>query len=103
VWGGSKSEYYSGASSDEKVTVPYIDLMNKFIRENSIKSFVDLGCVDFRVGRLIEKSEIDYTRVDIVQNLIDMNIKIYGDENVEFLCINAVDDELPAAELCLIR
>jgi|LauGreDrversion4_2_1035121.scaffolds.fasta_scaffold43077_4 SAM-dependent methyltransferase len=103
VWGGSKGEFYSGPGSDEKVTVPYIDLINKFIKDNSIKSVVDLGCGDFRVGRLIEKSEIDYTGVDIVQNLIDRNNKIYGEENVEFLCINAVEDELPVAELCLIR
>lgn len=103
VWGGDKGEFYSGPGSDENVTAPYIDLVNRFIKEKSIKSVVDLGCGDFRVGNLIEKTDIDYTGVDIVPALIERNNKSFGAKNIKFLCINAVEESLPSAELCLIR
>jgi SAM-dependent methyltransferase len=103
VWGGDKGEFYSGPGSDEKVTQPYISLVNQFVKEKKVKSIVDLGCGDFRVGNLIFKDGLDYTGVDIVPSLIERNNKAYGKENVRFKCINAVDEELPAAELCLIR
>lgn len=103
VWGGDKGEFYSGPGSDENVTAPYIELINGFIKEKGIKSIVDLGCGDFRVGNLIDKTSIDYVGVDIVPALIERNNKAFGAKNVKFLCINAVDDALPSAELCLIR
>lgn len=103
VWGGSKGEFYSGPGSDENVIAPYIEVINGFIEKKEIKTVVDLGCGDFRVGNLIKKSNMDYIGVDIVPGLIKRNNKTFGAKNVKFLCLNAVDQILPVADLCLIR
>lgn len=103
VWGGTKGEFYSGPGSDDKVTQDYVKLINQFIKDKDIKSIVDLGCGDYRVGQLIEKDGIIYTGVDIVDSLIDNNNRIFGTSNVSFKCMNAVEGQLPDADLCLIR
>lgn len=84
-------------------TKPYIELINQFLKEKAVKKVVDLGCGDFRIGNQINKEGIDYTGVDIVSALFERNNKIFGKPNVRFACANAVDEELPDADLCLIR
>lgn len=103
VWGGEKGNFYSGPGSDEKVTKEYVSIVNTFIKNNNIKSVVDVGCGDFRVGALIWKQGITYTGIDIVPELISNNQKKFGSFNVGFKCLNAVTDELPDGEVCLIR
>lgn len=103
IWGGDKGDFYSGPGSDDIVTKSYIDLINNFIKERGVKKVVDLGCGDFRVGSQIHKEEIEYTGVDIVPALIERNNKTFGKLNVRFSCINAVDENLPQGDLCLIR
>jgi SAM-dependent methyltransferase len=103
VWGGNAGEYCSGAGSCEEYAIPYRDALFELIRKNRINSIVDLGCGDFRIGKLLAESGIRYTGVDIVPELIDRNNRAFGGGNVSFQCIDIVDKSLPAGELCLIR
>ncbi|MEP6887894.1 MAG: class I SAM-dependent methyltransferase, partial [Nitrospirales bacterium] len=73
------------------------------LKKRSIKKVIDLGCGDFRVGNLIDKSSVQYIGVDIVPDLISTNKKLYSSSNVSFLCLNAVQDDLPDGDLCLVR
>lgn len=102
-WGGAKGEFYSGEGSTEKYSDPYTETIKKFIAENGIKKIIDLGCGDFRAAAKIVSPEISYVGVDVVQSLIEDNRRKYASENVEFRCLNIVEDELPDADLCLIR
>ena len=103
VWGGEKGCLYSGPGSHESLSKPYVDLVNTFIKDASIKRVVDLGCGDFRVGSLIDTSSIQYIGIDIVPDLIERHNKLHRTANVIFLCLNAVEDGLPDADLCLVR
>lgn len=65
---------------------------------------VDLCCGDFRVAKkIIEKSNIEYTGLDIVEDLISYNYINYSNERVKFKCVNIVKDNLHPAEFCTIR
>jgi SAM-dependent methyltransferase len=104
-WGAdNESLFYSGSGSDDEHSVPYINVISEFIQANKIKTVVDLGCGDFRIGRRItETSQVSYTGVDVVKDLVKYNNRNFKRENIRFLYKNIVKDKLPDGELCLIR
>ena len=97
-------DFYSGPGSyaDELVN-PYVSLVRKLISEKEIKTIADLGCGDFNVGSRIAPLVVDYTGCDIVPELIERNKKKFGNDRCSFVCLDIVEDDLPAADLCLIR
>jgi SAM-dependent methyltransferase len=103
LWGGEKGEFYSGTGSDDAVTASYVNCVRNFIEDRGVTKVVDIGCGDFRVGSKLVNPNIDYTGVDIVAPLIARNQEIFGSSNISFICRNAISDDLPDGELCLVR
>ena len=105
VWGGKQGDFHSGLGSVNPATIKYASAVSDFINKNSITSIFDMGCGDFRVGGLLTSNNpaLKYTGGDIVEDLVANNNNKFGNNNISFQCINAIDDELPVAELCLIR
>ena len=80
IWGDNYNPEYNGSSGRvsnldyNKDT--YVPFLKKFIVENKIKNIVDLGCCDFRCGRLIYNDlDVKYTGYDAYKKLIDYNLK----------------------------
>ena len=97
-------DFYSGPGSYAGELVnPYVSLVKKLISEKEIKTIADLGCGDFNVGSRIAPLVVDYTGCDIVPELIERNKKKFGNDRCSFVCLDIVEDDLPAADLCLIR
>jgi hypothetical protein len=63
IWGGS------GGGSSVQYLGPYIDWLNKFIKDNNIKSVGDYGCGISGFGTSLQK--VMYYGVDIVEWVID--------------------------------
>lgn len=103
LWGGAEGEFYSGRGSDPEVAAPYCRFVRKFIQERNIKTVVDLGCGDFRVGQNLLVPGTAYIGVDIVPHLIERNTRKFAGANVSFQVMNAIHDAPPPADLCLIR
>ena len=103
VWGGCKGEFNSGPGSRGTPASMYVSAVRQFISENNIGSIVDLGCGDFAIGRHISEVCANYTGVDVVQKLISQNSRVFGSESIRFECLDIVEEELPDAQLCLIR
>lgn len=104
LWGGNAGEFYSGSGSyREDLIAPYIEWLSSFIVQENIQNIVDLGCGDFNVGSRLTSMVSHYTGVDIVEKVIQSNIKKYGNDNVNFMCLDIVSDDLPDGELCLVR
>lgn len=103
VWGGAKGEFYSGEGSTEKYSEKYAATIRKFIAENDVKRIVDLGCGDFRVASKFVTDDFHYTGCDVVPSLVEYLNDKFANANVEFRCLNIVEDELPGGDLCLIR
>jgi SAM-dependent methyltransferase len=104
LWGSQGAmNFYSGPGSDPAAAQPYTEFVKDFVVGHHIDSVVDLGCGDFRVGRLIAPSCMRYTGVDIVDTLIADNRRHYGSSRVFFESLDITSDNLPAAELCLVR
>jgi glycosyltransferase involved in cell wall biosynthesis len=103
LWGGGKDEFVSGSGSSGKVAEIYMDYVCRFIRDNGIESVVDLGCGDFRVGRVIAQVAPQYTGIDVVPELIAHHVVNYSAANVEFRCLDITKENLPIGDLCLVR
>lgn len=105
LWGGSEDEKFnSGAGSEDSISIRFIEFTTKYITDNNIKTIVDLGCGDFRVGSKIVSPTIEkYIGIDVVEELINHHQNAYGSEIISFNCLNIINDELPDAELCIIR
>lgn len=102
-WGGTPGDLSSGTGSTEAMADIYAQTIRDFIHKRQIKQVLDLGCGDFRVGRKLQMDGVQYTGVDIVDSVVRRNQQEYGTENTSFLCMDILTDELPDAELCLIR
>jgi SAM-dependent methyltransferase len=103
-WGGTADDdYYSGPGSSPEAAKPYTDAILRFIAEKGIRSVVDAGCGDFRVGQVIAGSGVRYIGVDIVEPLISRNQRLYGGGDISFIAGNVAEDDLPDADLCLVR
>ena len=103
AWGGEKGQFVSGYGSSETHAHQYAEWVRKFIAENNISSIVDFGCGDFRVGSKLLSAKTKYVGVDIVDELVDRNRLRYSGENVSFVALDIISDDLPDADLCLIR
>lgn len=80
----------------------YAEAVKAFIDSTRIKSVVELGCGDFRVGRSIIRTGVRYTGVDPSDAAVARNRELYAGRKVRFLVGDAVRDLLPDGELCLV-
>ena len=105
-WGGARGEFSSGAgTTDESTVSPYVAMVsNQAASEGfSGKTFVDLGCGDFRVGKQLLPLCSHYVGVDVVKSLVGQNQAQYGNQTTRFVHLNIVDDPLPDGDVCFLR
>jgi hypothetical protein len=104
AWVGNGESFSSGSGSRGNAADVYCRFVCSFIEKNQIRSMVDLGCGDFAVGRrLVDRTGITYTGVDIVPELIEHHKSTVRQALVNFACIDITTDRPPDAELCLVR
>lgn len=103
LWGGSEDGISSGAGSSQSVAEPYANAVREFIRARGVRSVLDIGCGDFRVGALLRMDGVRYVGVDIVEDVVRRNSARFANGSTTFICRNALVDDLPPADLCLVR
>ena len=105
LWGGSTSDFYSGdGSHNPDLVIPYIAVLSDFLK--SFKSPItvcDMGCGDFNIGKALVNYTSKYVAVDIVSELIAYNKTNFKAPNLEFMCLDAAVDQLPAADCIILR
>jgi SAM-dependent methyltransferase len=103
-WGSIEgSEFFSGDGSREEFAAPYTKWVNDFVKKCGLRHIVDLGCGDFRVGKLLDTSMAMYTGVDVAPNVVRYNTEHFGKPGVEFRCLNIIENGLPQGDMALIR
>ena len=107
-----EEKFGSGRGShDEKIIVPYINILIPLLINNKIRNIVDLGCGDFWIMRHVlgTFSEANYnffyTGIDVVEDLINYNANRFSQPNIRFLCKDFAENEepLPDGEILIIR
>ncbi len=106
VWGKKSGlSFFSGPGShDGKVVTPYVESVKLFLEQIGGKpSAVDLGCGDFNVGQQIRPFCGNYIACDVVLDLITDNAQKFAALDVDFRCVDMVDDALPKADVIFLR
>ncbi|MDT0645896.1 class I SAM-dependent methyltransferase [Zunongwangia sp. F260] len=105
LWGGKKSEFYSGLGSHHPETVnPYIAVVSDFLKDfEALPVVCDLGCGDFNIGKELVKYSKKYSAVDVVPELIAHNKKEFKAANLEFHALDIAKDDLPPGDCAIIR
>jgi SAM-dependent methyltransferase len=104
AWGEQEDDpFCSGSGSSGNTATSYCEFVANFIREHQIASVIDVGCGDFRIGRRICETGVNYLGVDVVPELIEHNRNRYSNDRINFSCRDVTRDSLPLAELCLVR
>ena len=77
----------------------------ELIKNYKINSILDMPCGDFLwIKNIIQNNKVDYLGVDIVDELIDNNKKLYQNENINFEISDIVDFKTSKKfDLVLIR
>jgi len=105
LWGANDAPFYSGSGSHQETIVkPYIESVSAFLQ--SFKESItvcDLGCGDFNVGKQLVQYAKKYVAVDIVENLIVYNKRVFKEENLEFYCLDIAKDALPSLDCAIVR
>ncbi len=97
-WGKGKG---SGAGSRPKFNAPYITFLEKFLKDNNIKSVIDFGCGDWQFSQYIDWGNIDYLGLDVVDFVIENNKKQFPEYS--FITDTAVFPYLEGRELIIIK
>jgi SAM-dependent methyltransferase len=106
AWGGAQGDFCSGSgSSTETIVGPYIEVIGILATKYRFtgKTFVDLGCGDFRVGHRLLPFCSRYIGVDVVEELIAYNNLQYGNAHVSFITADIVSEMLPTGQICFLR
>jgi len=105
IWTGDE-ELSSGAGSRSPDLVdPYVEAITRWAEahDGKLLTALDLGCGDFQVGTRIFPHFGKYIAADIVPILIDTHRTNHVAPNLEFRCVDGIDEELPQADVIFIR
>src|SRR5215813_4182209 len=92
----------SGIGSIPKHAKPYMLMIARFIRDNDIRSVVDIGCGDWQFSSLMDWRGVSYHGFDVVDSVVGANREKYGCDGIAFDVITDLAD-LPSADLVLCK
>lgn len=105
-WGAKSDDDFSSGSGSHtpSVVLPYINAVESFLRSLPYPpTVVDLGCGDFNVGGQLRPYCGRYVACDIVPALIQRNKEKFAALEVEFRCVDMIEDELPNGDVVFVR
>lgn len=109
LWGNNHNENYSGSSGDGssiEYNTKYIQILKKVINDYKINSVVDLGCGDFRIGKLLyDDIDIIYTGYDTYKDVIDYNKMKYQEPKYTFKYLDFYEnrESIVSGDMCILK
>lgn len=100
IWGGQSK---SGRGSELPNVRQYKTILQSIVNHPDVSSVVDIGCGDWTFSSLIDWSTIAYTGIEIVPELVDTLEAQHGNQTTHFLLLDAIDEDLPSADLCILK
>lgn len=101
IW--ESPESISGPGSTLRVTTKMRQELSTLIKRFGITSIADAPCGDFNWMRHVDIGTCRYTGIDIVQELIERNARLFGSITREFKHCNLVDNVIDAVDLIICR
>lgn len=102
-------ESVSGVGSTLRETARLREALPGLIREEGVRSLLDIPCGDFHWMQhvALDVEDVEYTGADVVPEIVAANQALYGngqgDGRRRFVVLDATRDALPAVDLILCR
>lgn len=110
LWGDNNVVHYNGSSGDgsniDYNINSYVPFLKQFIFNNNIKRVVDLGCGDFKCGKLIyEKLDVLYTGYDVYKKVIDYNESTHSRPKYSFITLDFCNNKesIVSGDMCILK
>ena len=97
TWG-----YKSGPGSDPFAARTWIDIVNFFIELKDVKSILEVGCGDWRVGSNYKLDGVLYAGIDASSVIIE-ELQQYETDNIQFINADAETFEFPHVDMILCK
>lgn len=103
-WGkDAQGEGTSGKGSHISNAKVYVVFLQDFLQKRGIKSVIDVGCGDWGLSQYIDWQGISYIGTDVVVHIIEKNKKQFATPSIQFICGDALREDLPAADLFICK
>ena len=104
VWqhGHDEATPGSGAGSSLAATAPLREALPALLNALDARTLLDVGCGDFSWMQHVAIAQ-NYVGVDVVEAVIAMNTRLYGQPGRTFVTADATVDDLPEADVVLCR
>lgn len=96
-------ETRSGAGSTLTATANLRAALPSVLRDLNVRSMLDAACGDFHWMSQVDLPVQQYIGGDVVPELVAHLQATYGNDQRRFICLDIIDDPLPAADLVLLR
>jgi SAM-dependent methyltransferase len=93
----------SGSGSLMQTTLVYRTFLQRFMKDQQVRSVVDAGCGDWEFSSAIDWTGVDYKGFDIVPSVIAEDKKRYEKTNIHFFVADIVESDLPSADLLIVK
>lgn len=110
TWGNNNHPDYNGSSGNGSEIGynqdTYVPFLKNFIKEHNITTVADLGCGDFKCGKLIyDDLNVSYTGYDAYKKIVDFNSRThpFPKYNFKHLDISGNKEEIVSADLCILK
>jgi hypothetical protein len=97
LWRESRYDPKSGKGSSLSYAENFVNTLVITIDDFRIKNILDCSCGDWNWMKTIKDKLPSYLGVDVVQEAIDVNVKNFSDEKINFVC-NDMLSELKSKE-----
>jgi hypothetical protein len=110
IWGDNNSLEYNGTSGGgseiDYNKFSYIPFLKNFIIYKNIKNIVDLGCGDFKCGKLIyDDLDINYTGYDTYKKIIEYHLKQHPLGKYSFIHLDFYNNKenIINGDMCILK
>ena len=101
-WAGKESR--SGPGSSLAANTKLLSLLEEFVKENGIKTILDMGCGDFNWMKHFNFDAVDsYLGIDIVMKMIDKNNELYSSPKIVFKHCDLTDYYIGKYDLIICK
>jgi hypothetical protein len=110
IWGNNGVRQYDGSSGHGSVISfnkdTYVPFLKKFITDNNIKNVTDLGCGDFKCGKIIYHDlNVIYTGYDVYEKIVVFNSNFFSLPKYSFRYLDFCNNKesIATGELCILK
>lgn len=98
----ARQDSLSGLGSSSSSTEGLQNSLSLFLRDIDCRTLIDVGCGDFNWMKNVEGTW-NYIGIDIVEEVIANNAKLYTTAKRKFVCADATQTPLPHGDIVICR